>query len=84
MKQIGQQAVRILFSTLKDETHHRYKVELDLLSRIAGRPLMESKISDAESLQVLAELGKQKLIQPSPKGWKLTALGTWYITSAPE
>jgi phosphomannomutase len=83
LKAIGEQAVRILFTTLKDQTNHHYKVELDLLSRIAAQPLPETQVSRSAQ-RVLMEMAKQKLVQPSAKGWRLTTLGTWYITSAPE
>ncbi len=84
LKAISEEAVRILFATLKNEDSPHYQVELDLLSRIAARPLKESQVTGATARRVLMEMAKQKLVQPSPKGWRLTPLGTWYITSAPE
>jgi len=83
LKAIGDRAVRILFAALKNVGSHHYKVELDLLSRIAARPLMESQVASADQ-QVFREMAKQKLVQPSANGWRLTPLGTWYINSAPE
>ena len=41
---MGAQAVSILFTALKNQDSPHYKVELDLLSRIAGKPLMESQV----------------------------------------
>jgi hypothetical protein len=83
LKAIGEQAVRILFTTLKDQKNHHYKVELDLLSRIAAQPLQETQVTGSAQ-RVLMEMAKQKLVQPSAGGWRLTPLGSWYITSAPE
>jgi hypothetical protein len=83
LKAIGDQAVRILFTTLKDQKNHHYKVELDLLSRIAAQPLQETQVTGSAQ-RVLMEMAKQKLVQPSAGGWRLTPLGSWYITSAPE
>ena len=83
LKTIGEQAVRILFATLKNQDNHHYKVELDLLSRIAAQPLPETQVTGSAQ-RVLMEMAKQKLVQLSVKGWRLTPLGSWYITSAPE
>ena len=83
LKAIGEQTVRILFTTLKDQKNHHYKVELDLLSRIAAQPLKEAQVTGSAQ-RVLMEMAKQKLVQPSAKGWRLTPLGSWYIKSAPE
>lgn len=83
LKAIGEQAVRILFTTLKDRKNHHYKVELDLLHRIAVKPLKEAQVTGSAQ-QVLREMAKQKLVQPSARGWRLTPLGSWYISSAPE
>ena len=83
LKAIGEQAVRVLFTTLKNQDSHHYKIELDLLSRIAAQPLNEKQVTGSAQ-RVLMEMAKQKLVQPSAGGWRLTPLGTWYITSAPE
>ena len=83
LKAIGEQAVRVLFTTLKNQDIHHYKIELDLLSRIAAQPLNEKQVTGSAK-RVLMEMAKQKLVQPSAGGWRLTPLGTWYITSAPE
>jgi hypothetical protein len=84
LKAIGEQVVRILFTSLKNQDSHYYKMELDLLSRIAAQPLQESEVKGAADQRVLMEMAKQKLVQPSAEGWRLTLLGSWYITSAPE
>ena len=84
LKAIGEEVVRILFAALKNDENHLYKVELDLLSRIAATPLSESKVADATEQRVLMEMAKQKLVHPTEQGWRLTALGSWYIKSAPE
>lgn len=83
LKAIGEQAVRILFTTLKDRKNHHYKVESDLLHRIAVKPLKEAQVTGSAQ-QVLREMAKQKLVHPSARGWRLTLLGSWYISSAPE
>jgi phosphomannomutase len=83
LKAIGEQAVRILFAALKNQDSHHYKIELDLLSRIAAQPLKETQVTGSAQ-RVLMEMARQKLVQPSAKGWRLTPLGSWYITSAPE
>ena len=80
LKAIGEQAVRVLFETLKDENSHHYKVEMDLLNRIAVQPLKEAQVPGSAQ-RVLMEMGKQKLVQPSSRGWRLTPLGSWYINS---
>jgi hypothetical protein len=80
LKAIGEQAVRILFESLKDPKNHHYKVERDLINRMADRPLKDNQV-DGSAQQVLREMAKQKLVQPSTHGWRLTPLGTWYITS---
>lgn len=84
LKAIGDNAVRILFTALKNQDSHPYKIELDLLSRIAAQPLKESEVKDTAEQQVMREMAKQKLVQLSVMGWRLTPLGSWYITSAPE
>ena len=83
LKAIGEQAVRILFAALKDKKNHHYQVERDLLSRMAVQPLQESQVPGSAQ-RVLMEMVKQKLVHPSSGGWRLTSLGTWYITHATE
>ena len=81
LKAIGEQAVRLLFSGLKDESNHHYKLELDLLSQIAGQPLKEVSVKDSDAQRVLKEMGKQNLIHLTDQGYRLTPRGKWYITS---
>jgi phosphoglucosamine mutase len=83
LKAIGEQAVRVLFAALKNQDNPHYKIELDLLSRIATQPLPEIQVTGSAQ-RVLMEMAKQKLVQPSVKGWRLTPLGSWYIKSASE
>ena len=83
LKAIGEQAVRILFAALKDKKNHHYKVERDLLSRLAVQPLKETQVPGSAQ-RVLMEMVKQKLVHPSAGGWRLTPLGTWYITQVME
>jgi hypothetical protein len=81
LRQIGEQAIRFLMTTMKARDHHLYKVELDLMSQVAGNPLPEDKVQEADARRVLHELGKQGLIRPSAQGFRLTERGKWYITS---
>ena len=80
LKAIGEQAVRILFKNLKDQKNRHYKIEWELLNRIATQPIKESGIKTADQ-QVLREMAKQKLVKPSIKGWRITPLGSWYINN---
>lgn len=80
LRRIGDRAVKLLFQVLKDEAHHCYKVELDLLSRIAGKPLPESQVTDSEEQRVLHEMGRQNLVRSTSRGLVLTPLGKWYIS----
>ena len=83
LKAIGEQAVRILFTTLKNQDNPHYKIEFDLLGRMAAQPLKEAQVTGSAQ-RVLMEMAKQKLVQLSAKGWRLSPLGSWYITRASE
>ena len=83
LKQIGEQAVRILFMALKDPKNSHYQVEQELLGRMTVQPLKEAQVS-GPARQVLQEMAKQQLAQPSARGWRLTPLGTWYINHVSE
>jgi phosphomannomutase len=86
LKKIGENAIRFLLSALKDREDHYYKLELDVLSQLAPGALPEEKlILDKNSRdRLLAEMGKQKLIELTAKGYRLTARGKWYIASSQE
>ena len=75
--------MRILFTTLKDTKNPRYKTEQDLLSRMAAEPMKETQVP-GPAQRVLMEMVKQKLVQLSAGGWRLTPLGSWYITHTME
>ncbi len=81
LKQMGQETIRILFSALKNCDHHFYKLELDALSQIASQPLNEKKleIEKHSKTRLVTEMQKQGLIEMSSKGFRLTALGKWYV-----
>lgn len=83
LKRIGEMAIRILLSALKDPENHYYKLELDVLSQVAGHPVPEDQLAlDARSrTRLLTEMGKQNLIRLTPGGHGLTPRGKWYITS---
>lgn len=83
LKQIGENALRLLLGSIKDTQDHYYKLELDVLSQIAASTLPEGRlILDKHSrTRLLAEMGKQKLIELTAKGYRLTPRGKWYIIS---
>ncbi len=83
LKAIGENALRLLLGTLKDTEDHYYKLELDVLSQVAANTLPEDRlILDKQArTRLLAEMGKQKLIALTAKGYRLTARGKWYIAS---
>jgi phosphomannomutase len=84
LKKIGESAIRFLLGALKDQEDHYYKLELDVLSQLAPGTVPEGRlILDKNSrTRLLAEMGKQKLIELTVKGYRLTARGKWYIASS--
>ena len=83
LKKIGENAIRLILGSLKDTEDHYYKLELDVLSQVAPGALPEDRlILDKNSrTRVLAEMGKQNLIELTAKGYRLTPRGKWYIAS---
>ena len=83
LQQIGENAIRLLLGALKDTGDHYYKLELDVLSQTALGPLPENKLilDERSRTRVLTEMGKQRLIELTPQGYRLTARGKWYINS---
>ena len=81
LKQIGQETIKILFTALKNCDHHFYKLELDALSQIVSQPLNEKnlEIEKHSKTRLVTEMQKQGLIEMSSKGFRLTALGKWYV-----
>jgi phosphoglucosamine mutase len=81
LKQMGQETIKILFTALKNCDHHFYKLELDALSQIASQPLNEKdlEIEKFSKTRLVTEMQKQSLIEMSSKGFRLTALGKWYV-----
>ncbi len=81
LKQIGQETIKILFTALKNCDHHFYKLELDVLSQIASQSLNEKdlEIEKYSKTRLVTEMQKQRLIEMSSKGFRLTALGKWYV-----
>ncbi len=81
LKQMGHEAIKILFTTLKNCDHHFYKLELHALSQIASQTLNEKdlKIEKHSKTRLITEMQKQGIIEMSPKGFRLTALGKWYV-----
>jgi phosphomannomutase len=83
LKTIGENAIRLLLETLKDTGDRYYKLELDVLSQLALHPVPEDALilEKRSRTRVIAEMGKQKLIELTAKGYRLTARGKWYIAS---
>jgi len=81
LKQMGQEAIKILFTTLKNCNHHFYKLELHALSQIALKNLNEKdlKIEKHSKTRLVTEMQKQGIIEMGLKGFRLTALGKWYV-----
>ena len=83
LKKIGESAIRLLLGSLKDTEDHYYKLELDVLSQVAASTMPENRLilEKKSRTRVLAEMGKQNLIELTPKGYRLTPRGKWYIAS---
>ncbi|GJL78568.1 MAG: hypothetical protein NPINA01_15570 [Nitrospinaceae bacterium] len=83
LKKIGENAIRLLLAALKDTEDHFYKLELDVLSQVALHPIPEGTLvlEKRSRTRVLAEMGKQHLIELTLKGYRLTTRGKWYIAS---
>jgi len=81
LEEMGQEAIKILFANLKNCNHHFYKLELQALSQIASQTLNEKdlKIEKHSKTRLVTEMQKQGIIVMSPKGFRLTALGKWYV-----
>lgn len=83
LRQMGQEAIKILFSTLKNCDHHFYKLELNALSQIASKTLNEKdlKIEKYSKTRLVTEMQKQGIIEMRPQGFHLTPLGKWYVNN---
>jgi len=83
LKTIGENVIRLLLGALKDTEDHYYKLELDVLSQVASGALPEKRLilEKNSRTRLLAEMGKQKLIELTSAGYRLTARGKWYIAS---
>ena len=81
LRQIGREAIKILFTNLKNHDHHFYKLELYALSQIALQTLEEKdlKIEKKSKTRLISEMLKQGIIEINTKGFRLTALGKWYL-----
>ena len=78
LNSIGERVVRLLFSALKDKQNRFYKLELEILRQIAKKNLRE--LGDNEQARILHEMKKQDLIRLTPKGFRLSSGGKWYIS----
>ncbi|MBI5428673.1 MAG: hypothetical protein HZA02_10420 [Nitrospinae bacterium] len=85
LRAVGERAARILLASLKDEANHFYKLELEVLSQVAGKPRSEGEIdlNPAERTRLLNEMTKQDLIRLFPEGYRLSPRGKWYIEGKP-
>jgi len=81
LRQIGLEAIKILFANLKNRDHHFYKLELYALSQIASQTLEEKdlKIEQKSKTRLISEMLKQGIIETNAMGFRLTALGKWYL-----
>ena len=81
LEEMGQEAIKILFATLKNYDHHFYKLELNALNQIASQTLNEKdlKIEKQSKTRLVTEMQKQGIIEMSLKGFRLTSLGKWYV-----
>ncbi len=81
LEEMGQEAIKILFATLKNYDHHFYKMELNALSQIASQTLNEKdlKIEKQSKTRLVTEMQMQGIIEMSHKGFRLTSLGKWYV-----
>ena len=81
LKKMGQEAIKVLFAALKNCDHHFYKLELHALSQIASKTLKEKelKIEKHSRTRLVNEMQKQGIIELSSQGYRLTALGKWYV-----
>ena len=78
---MGQEAIKVLFTTLKNCDHHFYKLELNALSQIASKNLKEKdlKIEKHSKTRLVNEMQKQGIIELRSRGYHLTTLGKWYM-----
>ena len=81
LKQMGREAIKVLFATLKNYDHHFYKLELHALSQIASKTLKEKdlKIEKHSKTRLVNEMQKQGIIELNSEGYRLTPLGKWYL-----
>ncbi len=77
---IGEAVLRLLLAEMKDTDDRFYKLERDVLNLAAGGPVAENKLKVDKAVRprLLAEMGKQGLIQLSDMGYRLTPRGKWY------
>ncbi|MFQ5671692.1 MAG: hypothetical protein ACE5G9_01245 [Nitrospinales bacterium] len=81
LKSLGEQVVRLLFSSMKDPGNPFYRWERDFLRRCRGKCLRGSQIGleRAVAVRLLAEMQKQLLIRADEDGCRLAARGKWYL-----
>ena len=81
LREMGLEAIKILFTTLKNREHHFYKQELYVLSQIASQSLKEKdlRVEKHSKTRLVNEMQKQRIIKTDTIGFRLTALGKWYV-----
>jgi hypothetical protein len=80
LQSLGECVTRLLFSTLKDRNNILYKIEMEILRQLMTIGKHEASVN-AET-RVLREMAKQGLVQTTPKGFRLSLEGTWYLSQA--
>jgi len=83
LKKIGAEVLKLLLFQLKDPDHLFYKMELSALNQIASQATTDKalEVKNQYKTRLINEMRKQHLIQLSPKGNRLTALGKWYLNA---
>lgn len=78
---MGESAIRLLLAEMKDPADAYFQEEIKLLGQLAAGPRPEAEIDVAEHARtrLIAEMGKQGLIEKTARGLKLKPRGRWYI-----
>ncbi len=80
LKLIGENLIRTLMQSMKDEKNELRRLEAQWIERLASR-VHPSEPPDMETMQkerLLAEMTKQGLVQPGPNGPRLAKRGQWF------
>ena len=82
LKSIGEECIKILFSSMKDFENHLCKLEEDVLNQLIHGSVLNTKLKLKKPAgeRVLSEMAKQGLIRLTKDGHALTTLGKWYLS----